>query len=173
MPVASFSTKTGIALGCKVPQSSRVSVSGDLLPVPTGGGSLIIDPALESAKFVISDGLNGEGVFLPRGVVSPSSSSISASTTTTTITISIYDLEVWGIIYSPSPSSGLDGTTSLPHTDAIAVQQSEWKFEAREAERRRSIHTKAGGGASEAQSGRALLEMAGLIGDSRHGGSSY
>jgi hypothetical protein len=142
------------------------------MPVPAGGGSLIIDPALENAKFIISDGLNGEGVFLPPCLVSPSSSSISSSATTTTISISIYDLEVWGLVHSPSPSSGLYVTNPLPLSDAIAVQQSEWKFEAREAERRRSIHTKVGGGDSEAQSGRALLEMAGLIGDSRHSGST-
>ncbi|KAK2741214.1 Restriction of telomere capping protein 5 [Myotisia sp. PD_48] len=173
LPVASFSNKFGIALGCKIPPSSRTSLGSDHLhPIPTGGGSLLIDSALENATFVTFDGLgNGEGVFLPPDISPLPSSALSSETKNTKI--SIYNLEVWGVIHPPvspiSPSQidpkGTSTITSTEPVDAIARQQSHWNFEAREAERRRNIHMKVGGGDSEEQTGRALLEMAGIIGD--------
>ncbi|PGH10349.1 hypothetical protein GX51_00106 [Blastomyces parvus] len=189
MPVSHFSTKTGIAIGCIIPPTSRKSLGSNLHPKPTGGGSLLIDPALENATFVVSDGLNGEGVFLPPGVspsgttstgntstktpssTSPTASaaSISASNHNTTKSISIYNLEVWGIIPSQSLATQYDGSGSpIEKQDVIALQRAQWNFEAREAERRQVINMKVGGGESEAQTGRALLEMAGIIGDSQY-----
>ncbi|EEQ88035.1 Restriction of telomere capping protein 5 [Blastomyces dermatitidis] len=189
MPVSHFSTKTGIAIGCIIPPSSRKSLGSDLHPKPAGGGSLLIDSALENATFVVSDGLNGEGVFLPPGVspsgttttgttstktpssTSPTASAASVSTSNhnTTKSISIYNLEVWGIIPSQSLATQSDGTGSpIEKQDAIALQRAQWNFEAREAERRQAINMKVGGGESEAQTGRALLEMAGIIGDSQY-----
>ncbi|KAF3483967.1 uncharacterized protein GIQ15_03291 [Arthroderma uncinatum] len=178
MPVVSFSTKYGIAIGCKMPPPSRKSLSGDsILPTPAGGGSILIDPALENAEFVISNGLShGEGVFLPPGITSSSpsrslSSSASAAASET-INISIYNIEVWGIFHTmpaSGPSTSRHSRTSTANgeiPDAIARQQAHWNFEAREAERRREIHLNVGGGDSEEQTGRALLEMAGIIGDS-------
>ncbi|PGH14057.1 hypothetical protein AJ80_06061 [Polytolypa hystricis UAMH7299] len=206
MPVASFSTKTGISIGCIIPPTSRTSLgsSSELLhPKPTGGGSLMIDHALETATFIISDGLNGEGVFLPPGLSPTSLTSISPSVKNSTTQISIYSLEIWGVVPSPPPPPSPPATTvavatngvspssplqpSAPGSppqqqqpqqpqqqyqqqqDAISLQRAHWAFEAREAERRRNINMKVGGGGeSEAQSGRALLEMAGIIGDSKY-----
>lgn len=172
MPVCHFSSKTGIAIGCRLPPSSRLTVTS---PEPQGGGSLMINPALDTATLVISQ-LNGEGVFLP-----PSRPHHASVRRTIKTTVSIYDLEVWGVTEAdgtsatspqqqyPSPTSGsaahaaFNSPRRRSTTDAVARQQSEWQFEAREAERRRSIHRNVGGGDSETQSGRALLEMAGLL----------
>ncbi|PGH14714.1 hypothetical protein AJ79_02880 [Helicocarpus griseus UAMH5409] len=185
MPITHFSTKTGIALGCQIPPSTRKSIGSDQLqPKPAGGGSLLIDSALETATFVISDSLNGEGVFLPPSTspsttsptsLTASAASISASNQNTTKHISIYNLEVWGIIPSQSLSTTqLDGSgMPIEKMDAIAQQRAEWNFEAREAERRKTINMGVGGGDSEAQTGRALLEMAGIIGDSQHSGRRH
>ncbi|OAX81353.1 hypothetical protein ACJ72_04306 [Emergomyces africanus] len=184
MPVSYFSTKTGIAIGCLIPPSSRKSLGSDLHPKPAGGGSLLIDSALENATFIISEGLNGEGVFLPPGIsptaatttpsstsLAASAASISASNNNITKSISIYNLEVWGIIPSQSLATQLDSSGSpTERQDAIALQRAQWNFEAREAERRQAINIKVGGGDSEAQTGRALLEMAGIIGDSHYSG---
>lgn len=170
-PVASFSTKYGIALGCMIPPSSRTSKKADQTqPRPVGGGSLLIDPALENATLVISEGLNGEGVFLPPNI-SPNfpprrsslSSSISSAVAANSSNMSIYNLEVWGIVPPAAPANG-----SERPVDAITQQREHWSFEAREAERRKTIHLNVGGGDSEAQSGRALLEMAGIVGDSKY-----
>ncbi|OJD19934.1 hypothetical protein AJ78_00128 [Emergomyces pasteurianus Ep9510] len=184
MPVSYFSNKTGIAIGCLIPPSSRKSLGSDLHPKPAGGGSLLIDSVLENATFVIADGLNGEGVFLPPGKspavasttpsstsLAASAASISASNHNITKSISIYNLEVWGIIPSQSLTTQLDGSGSpMEKQDAISLQRAQWNFEAREAERRQAINMKVGGGNSEAQTGRALLEMAGIIGDSHYSG---
>ncbi|ODH34258.1 hypothetical protein ACO22_03151 [Paracoccidioides brasiliensis] len=184
MPVTYFSTKTGIAIGCQIPPPSRKSLGADFLPKPSGGGSLLIDPALEVATLVISDGLNGEGVFLPPGIsahsasksvscttLAASTASISASNHNTTKSISIYSLEVWGIIPSQSLSVQLDSPGSfVEKQDAITQQRAQWDFEAREAERRKVINMKVGVGELEEHSGRALLEMAGIVGDSQYSG---
>lgn len=168
MPVVSFSTKSGIALGCMIPPPSRASLNNKelLQPQPAGGGSLIIDPALENATFIVSDGLNGDGVFLPPGLSPSSSLSLSASAVSTTTAISIHTIEVWGVVSSHPELNEMDPDAPK---DAVALQRAMWNFEAREAERRRTIHLNAGGGDSETQTGRALLEMAGIAGDSQYG----
>ncbi|KAG5298454.1 hypothetical protein I7I48_07902 [Histoplasma ohiense] len=179
MPVSHFSTKTGIAIGCMIPPSSRKSFGSDLHPKPAGGGSLLIDSALENATFIVSNGLNGPGVFLPPGIspvlsstsLTASVASLSSSNQNITKSISIYNLEVWGIIPSTSLATQLDGSGSpIEKRDAISLQRAQWDFEAREAERRQAINMKVGGGELDAQTGRALLEMAGIIGDSYYSG---
>ena len=167
LPISSFSNKTGIALGCMIPPASRTS-STEHLPTPTGGGSLLIDSALENATFVVSDGSNGEGVFLSPGT-SPSPTHAAFGTKKTEI--SIYNLEVWGIVHETTSEPGSPGGSPDPSVaplDAIAQQRKHWDFESREAERRRNIHLNVGGGDSEQQTGRALLEMAGIIGDGKY-----
>lgn len=157
--VAYFSNKTGIALGCTVHPVSRASSGREEQPTPSGGGSLLIDSALETATFVMSNGPNSDGVFLPP-CAPPSSPS-----RTRTVNISIHHLEVWGLMHSQSTPE-----KAAAPLDAIAQQRKHWEFDAREAERRRNVNLGAGGGDSEEQSGRALLEMAGVIGDKKYGG---
>ncbi|KAK2737606.1 Restriction of telomere capping protein 5 [Onygenales sp. PD_40] len=171
-PVTSFSTKTGIAIGCQIPPRSRTSHGSEPLPKPAGGGSLLIDAALEIATFVVSDGLSGEGVFLPPGVSPTSTSMLSADGVNSTRTLTIYNLEVWGVLPSQaqSQSQSQSWVGEGDGQDAIAMQRARWDFEAREAERRRNINMKVGGGEGAEQSGRALLEMAGIIGDGKYGG---
>ncbi|KAI1942639.1 Restriction of telomere capping protein 5 [Ophidiomyces ophidiicola] len=166
MPVVSFSTNSGIALGCVIPPTSRTSLNNELQPRPSGGGSLIIDPALENAKFIVSEGVNRDGVFLSPSYSHPPPSSLSTSAASTTTCISIHSMEVWGIV--PSQADIFADLDPEASKDAVAMQRTMWNFEAKEAERRRTIHLKVGGGDSEAQSGRALLEMAGIIGDGHY-----
>ncbi|KAJ9254003.1 hypothetical protein DTO207G8_3864 [Paecilomyces variotii] len=152
-PITYFSTNTGIAIGCHVPPSSRNKVSK---PTPEGAGSLLIDGSLETADLHISLD-NRSGAFLPP----VPENAFPASKTS----INIYDLEIWGLVPAPEPSA------DQSKLDAIAIQRSRWDFEAREAERRRNVNTKIGG-AADTQTARALLEMAGIIGDSGKGGGS-
>ncbi|KAJ9264501.1 hypothetical protein DTO195F2_2318 [Paecilomyces variotii] len=152
-PITYFSTSTGIAIGCHVPPPSRNKVSK---PTPEGAGSLLIDGSLETADLHISLD-NRSGAFLPP----VPENAFPASKTS----INIYDLEIWGLVPAPEPSA------DQSKLDAIAIQRSRWDFEAREAERRRNVNTKIGG-AADTQTARALLEMAGIIGDSGKGGGS-
>lgn len=57
---------------------------------------------------------------------------------------------------------------------AVDAQKSKWEFEAREAERRRSVNLQAGTGAGESamESAKWLLETAGLVGGSGGSGRS-
>ncbi|KAL1882639.1 hypothetical protein Plec18167_003061 [Paecilomyces lecythidis] len=151
-PVTYFSTNTGIAIGCHVPPSSRNKVPK---PTPAGAGSLLIDGSLEIADLYLST--DRSGAFLPP--VPPDAFPSSKTS------ISIYDLEIWGLVAAPEPSA--DQT----RLDAITMQRSNWDFEAREAERRRNVNTKIGG-AADKETARALLEMAGIVGDSGKGGGS-
>ncbi|KAK2766687.1 Restriction of telomere capping protein 5 [Arachnomyces sp. PD_36] len=176
---ASFSSKTGIALGCRFPPRSRSQSSSRAQnPIPIGGGSLIIDNALEHAKFIVSNTIDGgEGAFLPPILPSSSSPSLPAPKTTE---ITLYSIEVWGLVPAPEePIEYPSPSQRPPHhrkqssnpADAIAQQRAHWNFEAREAERRRTINYKVGG-ESDIQSARALLEMGGIIGDSKRSGGS-
>ncbi|EGE01715.1 hypothetical protein TEQG_00759 [Trichophyton equinum CBS 127.97] len=171
LPVVSFSTKSGISIGCKVPPPTRTSMDSSR-PTPAGSGSMWIDPALENAEFVMSNGLSHEeGVFLPPGIARWSPLRPPSKAESETIKISIYNIEVWGVVQTAptpaqSPYHSRTSTANGDIPDAVARQQANWNFEAREAERRREIHLNVGGGDSEEQTGRALLEMAGIIGDS-------
>jgi hypothetical protein len=85
-----------------------------------------------------------------------------------TIKLDLWTLEIWGIVPNPE-----EAFTADPGSSAVEVQRAKWEFEAREAERRRSINLKAGAGDSAAESARWLLETAGIVGDQgRHSGGS-
>jgi hypothetical protein len=177
-PAVFFSTSTGIAIGCEVAASAQhkthygPGVSSHLknnthnkqhAPTPNGAGSLIIDADMETAELHASYLAGSSGTFTP--AVPPVLPTITH--------IDIYNLEIWGII-EPVPSSSLDGYAAA--TDAISQQRAAWQFDAREAERRKGVNVKLGGSASsesDYQNARALLEMAGIIGDQgqRSGGS--
>ncbi|KAE8355602.1 Restriction of telomere capping protein 5 [Aspergillus coremiiformis] len=150
-PAAYFSTHSGIALGCRIPPTSR---SQRLPPSPLGAGSLTIDTSLETAKFYVAP-FGHHGVFLPSGTS-------RVSETATKTHIDIYNLELWGFVPDPDASSS--------EKSAIELQKAKWDFEAREAERRRSLNLKAGAGDPAMEGARWLLETAGIIGDS-HGRS--
>ncbi|KAE8551732.1 hypothetical protein EYB25_005622 [Talaromyces marneffei] len=183
-PTVYFSTTTGIAIGCEIPASAqqqrthygpgvpsprehlqhrRQSSGGNSIhkqqqgPIPHGAGSLIIDSGLETAQLHISYLTGSTGVFT-RAVppILP-----------TTTHIDIYNLEIWGII-EPDPLIAAVGGDTISR-DAISQQRAAWQFDAREAERRKCINVKLGSGTdSEYQNARALLEMAGIIGDQAH-----
>lgn len=158
-PTAYFSTHHGIAIGCRIPPSSRTQ---KLPPTPLGAGSLVIGTSLESAELHISP-FGHDGVFLPPGAQPTKSKSKT--------NIDIYNLEVWGLV----PDSNPNGSSSLQKS-AVELQQASWDFEAREAERRRHVNLSAGAGDSALEQARWLLETAGVIGDSsgtgRYGGST-
>ncbi|ODM24497.1 Restriction of telomere capping protein 5 [Aspergillus cristatus] len=155
-PTAYLSTATGLALGCKIPPSSRTSIAQ---PIPHGAGSLLIDSSLESADLHVST-VGHDGAFLPPEIV-------SASPTSEKTHIDIYNLEIWGVV-QPEDSSASTGQRQ----SAVEVQKAKWEFEAREAERRRNVNLNAGVGDSARESARWLLESAGLVGESgRYGGS--
>jgi hypothetical protein len=181
-PTVYFSTTTGIAIGCGIPASAQhrtnygpgVPSPRELLqhrrqssgggsnihkqqsPFPHGAGSLIIDPGLETAQLHVSYLTGSTGVFTP--AVPP--------ILPTTTHIDIYNLEIWGII---EPAPLLAAATGDIARDAISQQRAAWQFDAREAERRKGINVKLGSGTdSEYQNARALLEMAGIIGDQAH-----
>ncbi|KAI7969844.1 hypothetical protein EIK77_006792 [Talaromyces pinophilus] len=190
-PTVYFSTTTGIAIGCEIPASAQQhrtnygpgvpsprehhlqhhrqsSGNGNIHkqqhgPLPHGAGSLIIDPGLETAQLHISYLTGSTGAFTP--AIPP--------ILPTTTHIDIYNLEIWGII-EPGPLLAA-ATGDIAGRDAISQQRAAWQFDAREAERRKGVNVKLGSGTdSEYQNARALLEMAGIIGDSaqqRSGGS--
>lgn len=180
IPAVFFSTSTGIAIGCEVAPPSRTSFGPGVpvrsshskqqqqqTPIPIGAGSLLIDAGLETAQLHVSYTSGAGGVFLP-----PVPSNNNKPITTQ---IDIYNLEIWGILQDSSSSSSSD-PTNTPR-DAIALQRAQWAFDAREAERRRTINLKVGGSdpysSNDVQSARALLEMAGIIGDSGKSGGVF
>jgi hypothetical protein len=155
LPAAWFSTHSGIAIGCQIPPHSR---SHQTHPTPHGAASLLIDVNLESAELHVAP-VGNDGVFLPSGTASPDDKPRKTK-------LDLYSLEIWGVI--PDPEASASGTAS----SAVEAQRAKWEFEAREAERRRNINLKAGAGDSAQESGRWLLETAGIIGDQgRPGGS--
>ncbi|KAL4966260.1 TLD domain-containing protein [Aspergillus stella-maris] len=159
-PVAYFSNNTGIAIGCRIPPASRTQ---KLSPTPLGAGSLTIDTSLENAELHIAP-FGHDGVFFPP---SPSSSSSTSSDRKTKTPIEIYALEIWGLIPDPDGSSSREAGKS-----AVELQQANWAFEAREAERRRNVNLRAGGEGDAVEQARWLLETAGIIGDNAGAGRS-
>jgi len=157
LPAAWFSTHSGIAIGCQIPQPSR---SHQTHPSPHGAASLLIDVNLEYSELHVAP-VGHDGVFLPSGNASPSDKP-------TKTRLDLYSLEIWGIVPDPSASASAPESGS----SAVEAQRAKWEFEAREAERRRNINIKAGAGGSSQESARWLLETAGIIGDQgRPGGS--
>ncbi|KAL1965910.1 hypothetical protein VTN77DRAFT_5043 [Rasamsonia byssochlamydoides] len=171
-PAVFFSTSTGIAIGCEVAPPSRNSFGPGVPvlsshgkqqqqqpPVPIGAGSLLIDASLETAQLHVSYTSGAGGVFLPP----------VPSTMPVTTSIDIYNLEVWGLVEEQTTTATVSSSSS---SDAISLQRAQWAFDAREAERRRNINLKVGGSDSDVQSARALLEMAGIVGDRGKSGGS-
>ncbi|KAL4810982.1 restriction of telomere capping protein 5 [Aspergillus unguis] len=159
-PTAYFSTDHGISIGCQLPPSSRTQ---KLPPTPLGAGSLTINTSLESAEFHVAP-FGHNGAFLPPSP-QPSTSSPSHKSITH---IDIYNLEIWGLV----PDSKGSSPSSQGSKTAIELQQANWDFEAREAERRRHVNISAGAGDSAFENARWLLETAGVIGDSSGAGRS-
>ena len=159
-PTLHFHSQTGISLGCIIPPTT--SRSHTPTPVP-GPVSLMISPDLETATFSHPQhsplsplpSSNLTGAFLPSASLSnlPPSTSILPSQT---MEIQIDALEVWGISLPPT-----DGDT----IDPAERQRKELAWREAESERRKGVNF---GG--DKDGARALLEMAGLVGDHGEGG---
>jgi len=173
-PVSHFSTKTGIALGCVVPQASRAHSQNSQVPI-LGPVSLLIDTDFLTATFQ-HDPDAGSGAFLPdpgleaaQLAMKPSSSSSSSSSAQPKkLTLDIDALEVWGVSFPLLTTSGNAGQAGEPE-DELTRQKKRLAWEDAEAARRRGVNF---GG--DKDGARALLEMAGLVGDkagNRSGGS--
>jgi hypothetical protein len=152
-PPSYFSTRSGIALGCIIPSSSRAGPSST--PIPSGPVSLLIDTDISTATFV-HDPDAGAGTFN----IDPHLASAQPKAQPTKIEFDIESLEVWGVSF-PSPGEG---------DDEVTKQQKRLAWDEAEAARRRGVNF---GG--DKDGARALLEMAGLVGDKagqgRSGGS--
>jgi hypothetical protein len=159
-PHSHFSSKTGIALGCIIPPTSRAthsSSSTNHLPI-LGPVSLRIDDDISTAVFQ-HDPDEGHGAFLP----DPNLEASDRTAYPKKIEFDIDTLEVWGVAV-PDPSDAAA-------EDAATKQKKRLAWEEAEAARRRGVNF---GGDKEGA--RALLEMAGLVGDhagagGRSGGS--
>jgi hypothetical protein len=153
LPVSYFSNDTGIALGCVIPPASRTHGPA---PIPAlGPVGLLIDSDIATATFQ-HDGDGGTGAFMtdPRLEIAQRHGSAQPKK----IEIDIDVLEVWGI--NTSDDKGEDEATK---------QKKRLDWEEAEAARRKGVNF--GGDKNGA---RALLEMAGIVGDNsgnRTGGS--
>ena len=157
-PPAHFSSKTGIALGCIIPPTSRTTSSSSAshhLPI-LGPVSLRIDTDLSTATFQ-HDGDEGIGAFLCDPNLEAAQKLHSDASWPKKIEFEIDVLEVWGV---DVPEGG-------EVEDAATKQKKRLAWEEAEAARRRGVNF---GGDKEAA--RALLEMAGLVGDHADGGRS-
>ena len=163
-PASYFSSKTGIALGCVIPSQSRTGPATP--PIPSGPVSLLIDTDISTASFV-HDPNAGAGTF----VLDPHLAAAQAAKSTLSssrpqlpqarkVDFDIDALEIWGISY-PKPDEG---------EDELTKQRKRLAWEEAEAARRRGVNF---GG--DKDGARALLEMAGIVGDKagqgRSGGS--
>ena len=148
-----FSNDTGIALGCVLPTASRRHGTSSIPAL--GPVGLLIDSDIGAATFQ-HDGDGGSGVFMtdPRLEVAQRRETGQPKK----IYIDIDVLEVWGV------NSSNDGDE-----DEATKQKKRLAWEEAEAARRRGVNF---GGDKEGA--RALLEMAGIVGDkagNRSGGS--
>ena len=152
MPISYFSTKNGIALGCVIPQQSR---TGAPTPPILGPASIFIDKDISSAT--ISHNIDlGQGVFVPDPALVEAQAEHADTTQPVKVELDIDALEVWGISF-PDPTDG---------EDALTRQMKKLKWEDEEAARRAGANF---GG--DKDGARTLLEMAGLVGNNRSGGS--
>lgn len=170
--IAHFGAKTGIALGCIIPPSSRTN-STSQTPI-LGPVSLRIDADLSTAIFQ-HDAEEGVGAFLPdpgleqaqmnshatrRERTGESRIGTSTGLWAKKIAFDIDTLEVWGVTHEDA-DAGEEG-------NEVLQQQKRMEWEEREAARRAAVNF---GG--DRDGARALLEMAGLVGDrGRSGGSA-
>ncbi|EXJ95944.1 hypothetical protein A1O1_01069 [Capronia coronata CBS 617.96] len=153
IPVSYFSSKTGIALGCVVPQQSRTVSQPPVL----GPVSLLVDADLSTATFQ-HDGDAGSGAFVTDPGLETAQSRHAELAQPKKITFDIDNLEVWGINFPVGEGE-----------DEVTRQRKRLDWEEAEAARRRGVQF---GG--DKDGARALLEMAGLVGDkagNRSGGS--
>jgi hypothetical protein len=153
LPVSYFSNDTGIALGCVIPATSRTHGPP---PIPAlGPVGLLIDSDITTAKFQ-HDGDGGSGAFMTD--IRLEAAQRRGSAQHKKIEIDIDMLEVWGINIPDDNGE-----------DEAAKQKKRLAWEEAEAARRRGVNF---GG--DKDGARALLEMAGIVGDNsgnRTGGS--
>ena len=150
-PISNFSSKTGIALGCIVPPSSRTSTSPQV-PI-LGPVSLRIDSDISIGIFQ-HDQDEGTGAFLPDLCLEHAQRRLEsrrAPDVPKKVEFEIDRLEVWGVVI---PGEGEE--------DEAIKQKKRLAWEEAEAARRRAVNL---GG--DKDGARALLEMAGLVGDQR------
>ncbi len=152
-----FSTKTGIALGCIIPPASRTSAASQL-PV-LGPVSLRIDADISTAVFH-HDAAEGTGAFLPDPGLEKAQAEATAGREIIgrKVEFDIDTLEVWGIT---NPEAGEEGEGE------VEKQKKRLEWEEAEAARRAGVNF---GG--DKDGARALLEMAGLVGDKGRSGGS-
>ena len=154
-PISHFSSKTGIALGCVIPASSRINASSQR-PI-LGPVSLLIDEDISTATFQ-HDGAAGTGAFLTDPLLEESqqlrnagAGSVHAKKTE----LEIDGLEIWGVSFV---EPGQD--------DEVTKQKKRLAWEEADAARRRGVNF---GG--DKDGARHLLEMAGIVDGNRSGGS--
>lgn len=157
-PPSYFNSKTGVALGCTIPPAA--SRTGPPPPPILGPVSILIDDDMETCTFN-HDGTAGSGAFITDPNLELAQQHHPTSTQPKKLTFDLDALEVWGISF---PAEGdADGD------DEVTKQKKRLKWEEDEAARRRGVNF---GG--DKDGARALLEMAGLVGDKsghRTGGS--
>ncbi|KIW72218.1 hypothetical protein PV04_00428 [Phialophora macrospora] len=162
-PPSYFNSKTGIALGCMIPPPT--SRTGPPPPPILGPVSILIDGDMESVTFN-HDGSSGSGAFVTDPGLETAQTHHSDTVQAKKITFDLDTLEVWGISF---PLGVCSGSTAGEEDDEITKQRKRLKWEEEEAARRRGVNF---GG--DKDGARALLEMAGLVGDkagNRSGGS--
>jgi TLD len=142
--LAYFSPRLGLGFGVPPPQPTRrQSFSAQTLIQHTTDPqvSLSLDPSLELASFTHTP---------PGGTFAASVGAGTMGTGEFRWRVELAEVEVWGC--------GVE--------DAREEQRRAWEWERREAERRQNIRVR-----EDLAGDRALLEMAGLIGGNRSGGS--
>ncbi|ERF68040.1 hypothetical protein EPUS_06430 [Endocarpon pusillum Z07020] len=151
------SPKTGIALGCIIPPASRTSAASQ--PPVLGPVSLRIDADISTAIFQHDAGA-GTGAFLPDPGLEKAQAEPNAGRGAVgrKVEFDIDTLEVWGIT---NPEAGEEGE------DEVVRQKRRLDWEEAEAARRAGVNF---GG--DKDGARALLEMAGLVGDKGRSGGS-
>ena len=157
-PLSHFSPKTGIALGCIIPPTSRTTSSSSAshhLPI-LGPVSLRIDTDISTATFQ-HDADEGLGAFLCDPNLEAAQNLRPDASWPKKIEFEIDVLEVWGVDISEGGEV----------EDAATKQKKRLAWEEAEAARRRGVNF---GGDKEGA--RVLLEMAGLVGDHADGGRS-
>jgi hypothetical protein len=158
IPWSYFSNKTGIALGCVIPQQSRAASAAPQPPI-LGPVGLLVDVDMSTATFQ-HDGGAGTGAFVTDASLETAQAHHPQTTQPKKCHFEVDNLEVWGISFP---------TTTGGEEDELTKQKQRLAWEEAEAARRRGVNF---GG--DKDGARALLEMAGLVGDkasSRSGGS--
>jgi hypothetical protein len=153
-PPSHFSAKTGIALGCIIPPQSRTTSSQ---PPILGPVSLRIDTDMSTATFQ-HDPAQGLGAFLPDPLLESAQKNPGLASLPKKFDFDIDTLEVWGVDIPDHASDAEDAATK---------QKKRLAWEEAEAARRRGVNF---GG--DKDGARALLELAGLVGEHAAGGRS-